>query len=44
MSLAKNIGKKLNGKDSQKRLDHTKTSAPDILKYTSKRLNQKYQK
>ena len=43
--MSKNVGKyktkNLSGKWSQKLLDHAKQSARDVLKITSKRLNQK---
>ena len=40
-NIAKNISKNENGKYSQKLLDHTKQSATDALKTTSKRVIQK---
>ena len=39
--IGKNISKNLNGKYSQKRLDHAKQSAIDALKTTSKIIIQK---
>ena len=36
-NIGKSISKKLSDKDSQKSLDHTKQSATDTLKTTSKR-------
>ena len=40
-NIGKNISKNLSGKYSQKRLDHAKQSAADILKTSSKRVIQK---
>ena len=40
-SIGKDISKNLNGKYSQKRLDHAKQSAIDALKTTSKIIIQK---
>ena len=40
-SIGENISKNLNGKYSQKRLDHAKQSAIDALKTTSKIIIQK---
>ena len=40
-NIGKNISKVLSGKYSQKLLDHTKTSATDALKTTSKKVIQK---
>ena len=40
-NIGKNISKILSGKYSQKVLDHTKQSAPDAIKTSSKRVIQK---
>ena len=40
----KNISKNLSGKYSQKRLDHAKQFATDVLKTTSERVIKKQQK
>ena len=40
-NIGKNISKRLSGKYSKKLLDHTKQSATDILKTSSKRVTQK---
>ena len=37
-NIGKNISKPLNGKYSQKRLDHTKQSVIDAFKFASKRV------
>ena len=39
--IGKNINKKLSKKSSQKRLDHTKTSATDAIKVASGKAIQK---
>ena len=41
MSFAKNIGKNLSNKYSQKRLDSAKQSTADVIKTVSKRAIQK---